>query len=472
MTVSMRPFTALGAEISAPNVLVGPIGGARWTSSAALTAEVVLASAAGFATAALFESQWLTMSIVMAVWLVFNYHSGSAASSPLRSHLQHSLTSTAYTLSLVAIASGLGLLQHASMAGAVSSLTAALVVALGFRVVRERLRGPVRTVVVGDRLAVASLLGSWAGNNRVRPVAAVIVEPDMSADECPEEILGVPTASSMDKTAALVRELRAETVIVSPGPGFTSEEFRYLSWNLERTGAALGVNGVLDNVGSHRITAGKLGGATVMDVRPSRPSWLIRAAKGVVDRAAGAVLLTLAAAPLLVLMAIIRFESRGAAMFRQTRVGRDGKCFTLYKLRTMHTDAEQLKKSMADANESDGILFKIRQDPRITRAGGLLRKSSLDELPQLINVVKGEMSLVGPRPALPTEVAKYDHVARRRLAVKPGITGLWQVSGRSDLSWAETVALDLRYTDNWRLTDDVAIAARTVGAVVRAKGAY
>jgi exopolysaccharide biosynthesis polyprenyl glycosylphosphotransferase len=472
MTVSMRPLTSLGADISAPNVLVGTIGGARWSNSAALTAEVVGAAAAGFSVAALFGSHRATVLVVVAVWLVLNYHSGHAAVSPLRSHLRQLCTSSAYVLALVAVAAGLGLVQHGAVSGAVSSITAALAVAILCRTMRDKLRGPIRTVVVGDRLGVAALRGHWAGSKHVRPVGAVIVEPDMSPGECPEEILGVPTHDSLDKTAALVRELKAESVIVSPGPGFTSEEFRQLSWNLERSGAALGVNGVLDTVGSHRITPGVLGGATVMDVRSSRPSWLNRTAKAALDRVAGALLLVLVAGPVLMLMAIIRFDSKGPAMFRQTRVGRDGKCFTVYKLRTMHTDAEQVKKSMANANESDGILFKIKQDPRITRAGTFLRKSSLDELPQLINVVKGEMSLVGPRPALPSEVARYDNVVGRRLAVKPGITGLWQVSGRSDLSWAETVALDLRYTDNWRLTDDFAIAAKTVGAVVRAKGAY
>jgi exopolysaccharide biosynthesis polyprenyl glycosylphosphotransferase len=433
--------------------------------------EVVGAAVAGI-TAALFVSHQPTVLVVVAAWLLLNYHSGHAAVSPLRSHLRHLCTSTAYVLALVAVAAGVGLVQDAAVSGAVWSLTAALGVALLSRTVRDKRRGPIRTLVVGDRLGVAELIGQWAGSKHVRPVGAVIIEPDMSPGECPEEILGVPTTDSVDKTAALVRELRAESVIVSPGPGFTSEEFRHLSWNLERTGAALGVNGVLDTVGSHRITPGALGGATVMDVRSSRPSWLNRTAKAVLDRVAGVLLLLLVAGPVLVVMAIIRLDSRGPAMFRQTRVGRDGKCFTVYKLRTMHTDAEQVKKSMADANESDGILFKIKQDPRITRAGSYLRKSSLDELPQLINVVKGEMSLVGPRPALPSEVARYDNVVGRRLAVKPGITGLWQISGRSDLSWAETVALDLRYTDNWRFTDDIAIAAKTVGAVVRAKGAY
>jgi lipopolysaccharide/colanic/teichoic acid biosynthesis glycosyltransferase len=144
----------------------------------------------------------------------------------------------------------------------------------------------------------------------------------------------------------------------------------------------------------------------------------------------------------------------------------------MYKLRSMHRDAESALDALLGDNESDGTLFKIRRDPRVTRVGYWLRRSSLDELPQLLNVLRGDMSLVGPRPALPSEVATYDDVERRRLAVKPGITGLWQVSGRSDLSWDESVRLDLYYADNWRLLDDLSIAARTVRAVTRARGAY
>jgi len=143
----------------------------------------------------------------------------------------------------------------------------------------------------------------------------------------------------------------------------------------------------------------------------------------------------------------------------------------MIKLRTMTTDAETKVADFED-NDADGVLFKLRQDPRITRVGGFLRKYSLDELPQLVNVALGQMSLVGPRPALPQEVAAYDHDPRRRLAVKPGLTGLWQVSGRSDLSWEDTVRLDLAYVDNWSLGLDLQILVRTVRAVLGHRGAY
>jgi lipopolysaccharide/colanic/teichoic acid biosynthesis glycosyltransferase len=144
----------------------------------------------------------------------------------------------------------------------------------------------------------------------------------------------------------------------------------------------------------------------------------------------------------------------------------------MYKFRTMHTDAEQRWHKLRERSDYPGVLFKIREDPRITRSGRLLRRHSLDELPQLINVLHGEMSLVGPRPPLPSEVEQYPLDMRRRLMVKPGMTGLWQVSGRSDLSWEDAIRLDLQYVENWSLTVDLVILARTAIVVTRGAGAY
>jgi lipopolysaccharide/colanic/teichoic acid biosynthesis glycosyltransferase len=159
-------------------------------------------------------------------------------------------------------------------------------------------------------------------------------------------------------------------------------------------------------------------------------------------------------------------------LFRQTRVGKDGGTFQMYKFRTMVVDAEQRLAELQQRNDLDGVLFKMRQDPRITPVGARLRKWSLDELPQLFNVLLGEMSLVGPRPPLPAETERYaDHV-RRRLVVRPGLTGLWQVSGRSDLSWDESVRLDLRYVENWSFALDLLILWKTVSVIFRGSGAY
>jgi lipopolysaccharide/colanic/teichoic acid biosynthesis glycosyltransferase len=170
---------------------------------------------------------------------------------------------------------------------------------------------------------------------------------------------------------------------------------------------------------------------------------------------------------------LVRLTSRGHALYRQTRVGKDGKTFQMLKFRSMTVDADRLAVELQEANEVEGdVLFKMKMDPRVTRIGRVLRRYSLDELPQLLNVFAGSMSLVGPRPPLPSEVAKYGYDAQRRLLVKPGLTGLWQVSGRSDLTWEESVRLDLRYVENWSLALDIVLLARTFGAVLRPRGAY
>ena len=199
-----------------------------------------------------------------------------------------------------------------------------------------------------------------------------------------------------------------------------------------------------------------------------------RVVKGIFDRVGGLGLLFFFSPLLVVIAALVRLapNGRGPAIFRQERIGKNGKPFVLYKFRTMHVDAEARLAELRALNETDGELFKMRKDPRVTSVGRWLRRFSLDEIPQLINVVKGDMSLVGPRPPLAREVAGYPADMRRRLVVKPGLTGLWQVSGRSDLSWEESIRLDLTYVENWSLAMDLAILARTVSAVVRSSGAY
>lgn len=187
----------------------------------------------------------------------------------------------------------------------------------------------------------------------------------------------------------------------------------------------------------------------------------------------GAALGLLVLTPLLVLIgAAVRFGSDGPVFHRQIRQGQHNRPFTMWKFRTMVADAEAHKDRLRTANEIDGPMFKMRRDPRVTGIGRLLRRTSLDELPQLLNVLRGDMSLVGPRPPLPEEVSRYDEREFRRLSVKPGLTGLWQVSGRSDLSWQETVSLDLWYVDNWSMATDMGLMARTLRAVTDGRGAY
>ncbi len=194
--------------------------------------------------------------------------------------------------------------------------------------------------------------------------------------------------------------------------------------------------------------------------------------KGFVDRSVSLVALILLLPVLVVIALAVKLDSRGPVLFRQTRVGQGGREFGVFKFRTMVMNADALLAELTARNETDGLMFKMRDDPRVTRVGRLLRKWSLDELPQLLNVVRGQMSLVGPRPPLPSEVARYDGDVARRLLVKPGMTGLWQVSGRSDLSWEDGIRLDLYYVENWSLAADLSILWKTIGAVVNSRGAY
>jgi exopolysaccharide biosynthesis polyprenyl glycosylphosphotransferase len=178
-------------------------------------------------------------------------------------------------------------------------------------------------------------------------------------------------------------------------------------------------------------------------------------------------------APLFVAVAlVVKLQDGGPVFFRQARVGRDGKVFRMLKFRSMVLDAEERLAEVRALNDFEGVLFKIKEDPRMTRAGRWMRRYSVDELPQLLNVLRGEMSLVGPRPPLSSEVDRYADDAHRRLLVRPGLTGLWQVSGRSSLSWDESVRLDLYYVDNWSMTADLVIIAKTVRAVLSKNGAY
>lgn len=197
-----------------------------------------------------------------------------------------------------------------------------------------------------------------------------------------------------------------------------------------------------------------------------------RVVKSVLDWILAFVLLVLIGPFLLLIGLIVRVTSPGPATYRQIRIGQNGKPFMIWKFRTMVEGADQRLLEIQHLNEVDDVLFKAKQDPRITRFGGMLRRWSLDELPQLVNVLKGEMSLVGPRPPLPSEVKRYGEEARRRLDVKPGITGLWQVSGRSLLSWEESVRLDLHYVDNWSLALDLLLVLKTLRAVVVGAGAW
>ncbi|PKK15395.1 sugar transferase [Thermomonospora sp. CIF 1] len=341
---------------------------------------------------------------------------------------------------------------------------------------RRRGRGECmrRVVALGHRGALSDLIKLLRKQRyHGMDIVAVCLPQALSrGEDAVREVEGVPVLGDFSRAAEVVKMLDADSVAVLACPEMDGVALRRLAWQIERDDVELVVAPALMDVVGPRISIRPVAGLPLLHVEHPELSGGRRLVKGLVDRV-GALCILIALLPVLALIALaIRVSDGAPVLFRQTRVGRDGRLFTIYKFRTMVTDAEARKAELIEHNEHDGVLFKIKEDPRITRVGRVLRRYSLDELPQLLNVLRGEMSLVGPRPPLPDEVARYGQDVHRRLVVKPGMTGLWQVSGRSDLSWEESVRLDVRYVENWSLTLDLQILWKTWSAVFRASGAY
>lgn len=331
-------------------------------------------------------------------------------------------------------------------------------------------------LLVGDAAAVVDMV------DRLRRKATSVIPVSIAVPTEGVELaarLGLPVVGfdddidtlDADKVLAAAREGLADGVLLVPGRGIEPDVLRRLGRVCEWEGLPLlFAPSVVDVATSAVVTP--VSGLPVFAMSRPGPSGAGRFGKHVLDRF-GALIAVLLLSPLLIVTAIgVRLDSRGPAFFRQVRVGENGAPFTMVKFRTMHVGAEQLLEQLAHLNEDDGNRFKIREDPRVTRLGKVLRKLSVDELPQLFNVLSGSMSLVGPRPPLPNEVEAYTVAERRRLLVKPGMTGLWQVGGRSNLSWSDSVGLDLRYVEAWSLPLDVRIIARTFPEVLRRNGAF
>ena len=324
-------------------------------------------------------------------------------------------------------------------------------------------------VAVGHEAAVADLVKELHRDqyHGLSVVGACVVQ----AGEC-GDVAGVPVYGGLDDVTAAVKAFGADTVAVTACPEIDGIRLRGLAWELEKTGTDLCVSPALLDVAGPRTTIRPTAGLTLLHVDHPQLTGLRLVVKDLFDRCVAAAALLLLSPLLAVLGLTIWLSDRGPALFTQVRVGKDGRAFRIYKFRTMVVDAEQRKAELLATHETDGILFKLRNDPRVTAVGAHLRRWSVDELPQLINVFLGDMSLVGPRPALPDEAEKYAEHVHRRLVVKPGITGLWQVSGRSDLSWDESVRLDLRYVENWSFALDLQILWKTISVLVRRSGAY
>ncbi len=289
---------------------------------------------------------------------------------------------------------------------------------------------------------------------------------------------GIPVVGSESEAAEVAQRMGVDAVAVTSSAELSSIAARRLSWALEGTGIDLMVVPGIHDVAAPRVVTRPVDGVMLMYVdAPAFHGWR-RVLKTAMDLSLSTLALAVLWLPMLLIALMVRLGDGGPAFFTQKRVGHEGKTFTMYKFRTMVTNAEALRSelehhaSLSDGEPDRGPLFKMKNDPRITKVGRLLRKTSLDELPQLFNIIRGDMSIVGPRPPLPSEVEAYDSDAMRRLLVKPGLTGLWQVSGRSNLTWEESIRHDLYYVENWSVMGDLIIIARTARAVMTSYGAY
>jgi exopolysaccharide biosynthesis polyprenyl glycosylphosphotransferase len=334
---------------------------------------------------------------------------------------------------------------------------------------RRRSRGEClqHVLAIGNEDSIADLIARTRRAAHHGWIVTAACTPIGSADD----IAGVPVVGDLDAVASVVAAGRCGVVAVTPAHGWTPRRLHELAWDLEGSGVDLVVHPGLMEVSGPRLHVAPVDGLPLLRLTEPSFTGIPRLVKAAID-ILGAVLLILFLAPLLVTIYLAVRADGGPALFRQTRIGKDGQPFRMLKYRTMVVGAEHLQESLNGRNEGHGPLFKIKNDPRVTTVGGWLRKYSLDELPQLFNVLLGSMSLVGPRPPLPSEVARYARDAQRKLLVKPGLTGLWQISGRSDLSWEESLRLDLRYVENWTLALDGLILWKTIKAVISGDGAY
>lgn len=293
-----------------------------------------------------------------------------------------------------------------------------------------------------------------------------------SYDTAPETRLGVPVLGDVEEATTLALESTVDVIFFAGGAVDSAGDLRRAVWDLEHHDVQVIVAPSVADISSERVTIRPIGGLPLMHI--DAPRWIraSRWGKRTFDIASSALLIVMLLPVLVGIAVAVRVHDRGPVLFRQTRIGRDGHEFACLKFRSMVVDAEARLAALHAQHGYEKGLFKIKEDPRITSPGRVLRRLSLDELPQLFNVLRGEMSLVGPRPPLRKEVDEYEPDTLRRLHVRPGLTGLWQVSGRSDLSWEETVRLDLYYIDNWSMMQDLSILARTFQAVVGKRGAY
>lgn len=420
----------------------------------------------------------LPIAWVLALWLAHGYESRfiGVAAEEYRAVFRAAL-GIVVLIGLGSYAAGDGVARRYTLIAIVSTLLLDLVARNRLRhwLAGQRWQGlrMQRTVVVGRADSAAALIEQLKGSptHGLEVVAACVSGLDASWESA-SQIHGVPVFGTPEEALSAVDLFNAAVVAVSSHPDLVGHSLRRLGWSLEERDVELIVSPGILEVAGPRLSIRPLAGLSLLHVeRPVSTGGLIKL-KSIADFFL-AIAFLLVLSPILLAAALaVKLSSPGPILFRQNRVGARGELFSMLKFRTMVVDAEERLVDLEGGNDINSVLFKRKDDPRITPVGRILRRYSIDELPQLVNVVTGDMSLVGPRPPLPREVALYEPDAVRRLRVQPGLTGLWQVSGRSNLSWDESLRLDLWYVDNWCLLLDLQILFRTLRAVLRGSGAY
>ncbi|AOT02289.1 sugar transferase [Arthrobacter sp. U41] len=332
-----------------------------------------------------------------------------------------------------------------------------------------------RLMLLGGPSAVAHLASSLVAAKHAGylPIAAYI--PGVQEILATEPESGLPVLGHDPEAHAILEAIdrcQADAVAVSAGVQLHPQTLRHLGWELAARNVGLIMAPALTDIAGPRIHTQQVAGLPLIHVTTPALDGGQRVAKRLFDVGVSGALIVLASPVLIIIALVLKLTDPGPVLFKQERVGIEGTHFGMLKFRSMVVDAERRLAALENQNEGNGVLFKMKDDPRITPVGRFLRKYSLDELPQLFNIFTGSMSLVGPRPPLPREVAAYEKDVRRRLLVKPGLTGLWQVSGRSNLSWQDSVRLDLYYVENWSLAGDLVIILKTARAVFNSTGAY
>lgn len=332
-----------------------------------------------------------------------------------------------------------------------------------------------RLMVIGGPGAVEHLCRQLSSSPEAGYIPVAAVMPGFSLNSPSGRELPVPVVSVDTELVGIltaIEQVDADAVAISSGSQLKPRLIRQLGWELQARNISMIMTPALTDVAGPRIHTQPVAGLPMIHVTTPKLEGPRAIAKRTFD-ITGASFALFILSPLLIAIALaVKADSPGSAFFHQKRVGKDGRPFKMHKFRSMVVDAEQKLAGLERRSEGNGVLFKMKSDPRITRFGAFIRRFSIDELPQLWNVLSGEMSMVGPRPPLPSEVEAYEDYVHRRLMVKPGITGLWQVSGRSDLSWDDSVRLDLYYVENWSLMQDLFILFKTIRAVVARNGAY